>query len=343
MIKFGGTTLKRTMKHLALPPMAMRRLPFYLAMEEWAALTLPPDDYFFAWRVAPTVICGRHQDIEREVDLAYCSREGIDVVRRKSGGGAVYADMDNFMFSYITPGDEMSSVFSRYTSMIASMLASLGIEAKPTGRNDIFIGTSKVAGNAFYHLPGRCIAHGTMLYDFDPGRLMRAITPSRAKLESKSVTSAPARLTTLKASGIKIGIEDFGRYAVHYLCGDDCILVTDEDIKQIEQIEKSYYDPAFISGRVNRLSSKSVDITRKNRIEGVGEFEVAINLAQDNTISGLGIWGDFFVGGDINSEIIEPLTGVAYEREILKQKIDAINTQSVINGLTPSILLNLLI
>ena len=149
MIKFGGTTLKRTMKHLALPPMAMRRLPFYLAMEEWAALTLPPDDYFFAWRVAPTVICGRHQDIEREVDLAYCSREGIDVVRRKSGGGAVYADMDNFMFSYITPGDEMSSVFSRYTSMIASMLASLGIEAKPTGRNDIFIGTSKVAGNAF--------------------------------------------------------------------------------------------------------------------------------------------------------------------------------------------------
>ena len=96
------------MKHLSLPDAALwRRLPFYLAAEEWAARVLPPDDYFFAWRVAPTVICGRNQDMAAEVDLDYCRTHGIDVVRRRSGGGCVYADRNNWMFSYITPSDEV--------------------------------------------------------------------------------------------------------------------------------------------------------------------------------------------------------------------------------------------
>ena len=331
------------MKHLALPPMAPRRLPFYLAMEEWAALTLPADEYFFEWRVAPSVICGRNQDIAREVDLDYCRREGIDVVRRKSGGGAVYADMDNYMFSYITPGSEVTSTFSRYTTMIVAMLGALGIEARATGRNDILIGNGKVAGNAFYHTHGRSIAHGTMLYDFDPGRLLRAITPSRAKLESKAVTSTPMRVTSLKANGIKLGLEECGAFAVDFLCKDEQRELSIDDIAEIEAIEQTYYDPEYFNGHNRQNRGRVADISRHKRVEGVGEFDIAINLAPDSTIEGLGIWGDFFVSGDINSDIIEPLTGVGYNKRSLSGVISTLEPSAVITGLSRSNLLNLLI
>ena len=331
------------MKNLLLPPMSPRRLAFYLAMEEWAAAALPAGDYFFAWRVAPTVICGRNQDIEREVDLNYCRNNGIDVVRRKSGGGTVYADMDNYMFSYITPGDEVSVTFSRYTGMIASMLCSLGIEAKATGRNDIVIGAGKVAGNAFYHKPGRCIAHGTMLYDFDPTRMMRAITSSRAKLESKAVTSAPMRVTCLRTAGLGLSLEDFGAYAIDYLCKEDPILLSAADIEQISALEQEYYKPDYFAGRRFSAEVRKPDIVRSKRIEGVGEFEVAINLNRDNEISGLGIWGDFFVNGDISTDIIEPLTGIRYEAHALESAICRINPESVISSLSRNNLLTLLI
>lgn len=330
------------MIHLALPPMAPRRLPFYLAMEEWVARALPGGDYFFSWRVAPTVICGRNQDMEKEVDLEYCRREGIDVVRRRSGGGAVYADMDNFMFSYITACDEIQTTFSNYTRVIAEMLGSLGIKAEATGRNDLVINGRKVAGNAFYHLPGRSVVHGTMLYDFDTRRLQRALTPSRAKLESKGVASAPQRVTSLKAEGIRLSPEDFERYATDYLCGNNVKELKAGDIAEIESIEERYYEPEFLYGR-HRDRAKTPDISRRSFIDGVGEFEAAINLNADKTIAGIGLWGDFFVTGDMNADILIALEGVRYDRLALEKAIATLDPSAVIKGLTKKHLLNILI
>lgn len=330
------------MIHLALPPMASRRLPFYLAMEEWAARTLPPGEYFFSWRVKPTVICGRNQEMDKEIDLEYCRREGIDIVRRRSGGGAVYADMENFMFSYITSGNEIQSVFSHYTVMISEMLRALGIGAEPTGRNDILINGQKVAGNAFYHLPGRCIVHGTMLYDFDPSTLQRVLTPSRAKLESKGVKSAPQRVTSLKAQGIGLSPEEFGRFAVEYLCQGNERTVGPDDIAEIEAIEKKYYEPDFLREH-RQESGKEPDILRHSFVDGVGEFDTAVNLKPDNTIAGVGLWGDFFVIGDINADLLQPLEGVSYDRSELAKAIDALEPSAVIKGLTKPELLNILI
>lgn len=329
------------MKHLLLPSCQPRRLPFYLAMEEWASRYLPAGEYFFAWRVEPTVICGRNQDIESEVDTDYCRREGIDVVRRRSGGGAVYADMNNYMFSYITPSDEVASTFSRYTTMICAMLGSLGIDAKATGRNDILIDGAKVAGNAFYHLPGRSIVHGTMLYDFDPSRLMRALTPSRAKMQSKGLVSVTSRVTSLSRVGLDMGIDDFGRYAISYLT-DSELMLTPADIEAIEAIEQEYYDPAFIKGRHSGDNHKC-DISRHCRIDGVGEFDAAINLADDSTIAAMGLWGDFFVTGDIDADIAAHLIGVKYDRDTLSKAINTINTETIITGLSQEKLLNILI
>ena len=144
-----------------------RRLAFYLAEEEYLARRYPDRDFFFAWQVKPSVIVGRNQLLQKEINLEFCREHGVDVVRRKSGGGAVVADMNNVMLSYITSSDDVRSTFSEYTSMVAAALRALGLDASDNSRNDILIGTRKVSGNAYYHLPGRSIVPWTMLL---PGR-----------------------------------------------------------------------------------------------------------------------------------------------------------------------------
>lgn len=333
------------MKHPVLPTDEQHPLPFYLAMEEWVARHLPPDDYFFVWRVNPTVICGRNQDIEKEVNLPYCHSNGINIVRRRSGGGCVYADMDNWMFSYITPDEEVSTTFSRYTSIVADMLSSLGFEATASGRNDIFIGDRKVAGNAFYHIPGRSIVHGTMLCDFDAERMANAITPSRSKLESKAVQSVPAHITCLKNEGLKISMEEFGRYAVTYLTHGSDIPLTPEDVAEIKEIEQTYYSPSFFSGRQKSCGETSVlpVIRRHKRVDGAGEFNISISLNERREIDNLRISGDFFAVGDIENKLINPLKRIEYSFSSLSAAISSLDPSSVIHGLDRESLLTLLI
>ncbi|MBQ0070145.1 MAG: lipoate--protein ligase family protein, partial [Bacteroidales bacterium] len=151
------------MKYLRLPNNETHILPFYLAMEEYATRIFREDDLFFMWQVNPTVIFGRNQVVQNEVNLDYCDAHGIEYYRRKSGGGCVYADMSNIMFSYITRSDNVTTTFSQYTSAVVKMLKSLGLDASDNSRNDIMVNGLKVSGNAFYLIPGYSIVHGTML------------------------------------------------------------------------------------------------------------------------------------------------------------------------------------
>lgn len=331
------------MINLQLPFEEPQRLAFYLAMEEWAARELPAGDYFFIWRVRPTVICGRNQEMDKEVDMNYCREEGIDVVRRKSGGGCVYADLDNFMLSYVCPGDEVTNTFARYTTMVAAMLRGLGLDAAATGRNDVLIGGKKVSGNAFYHMPGRCIAHGTMLYDFDPSVMRRAITPSRAKMESKSVKSVESRVTCLKAEGIELPPAEFGKYMVSTLC-DSSLLLTDENVKEIREIEKEYYKPEFLyrKGEMETSDMNGIEV-RKGRIEGVGELEFRLLLDADGRIERLGATGDFFLTGSLETEIFQYLHGCLLTRDSLEAALCATNPSRAIANLTTPHLIDILL
>ncbi len=332
------------MIHLRLPFIEPRRLPFYLAMEEWAAQYLPADEYFFSWRVKPTVICGRNQEMDKEVDMEYCRREGIDVVRRRSGGGCVFADMDNFMFSYISPGDEITATFARYTTMIAAELRNMGLDACATGRNDIVIDGRKVSGNAFYHLPGRCIAHGTMLYDFNPAVMSRAITPSRAKLESKSVKSVQSRVSCLREAGIELSHKDFEHQMISALC-DNEILLSPEDIAAIEKIEQNYYDPAFLYRKGENAPRKpSADNVRSihSHIAGVGEIEISIAVDLDGRIGRMEASGDFFLLDDPETMIFSRLRGTLCNREDLEKAINDTEPEKAIAGLDRATLLNIL-
>lgn len=234
------------MTYIELGETTPKPLSFYLAMEEYVAREiLKDDDCFFMWQVEPSVIFGRNQVAQNEVNIDYCRQHGISMFRRKSGGGCVYADMSNVMLSYITTDVNVDQTFARYLDMVASTLQSIGIDAHKNDHNDIMIGNRKVSGNAIYHLPGCNIAHGTLLYDTDMENMLRAITPSKQKLDKNGVESVRQRICLLK-DYTALPFAEIRRLLRQHLCQNQ-YHITPEDIKGIQQIEREYLSPEFIS------------------------------------------------------------------------------------------------
>ena len=128
------------MKNVVLPDCGIRRLSFFLAMEDYVAGKVD-GDAFFVWQSEPTVIIGRNQDLEAEVNIPYCMENGIRIVRRKSGGGCVYSDSGNIMISYISRRGEVPAVFDRYLESLAACLRSIGLNAS---RNILYVSSSIV-------------------------------------------------------------------------------------------------------------------------------------------------------------------------------------------------------
>ncbi len=231
------------MKGIFLPSADERPLSFYLAMEEYVAATLGSG--FFVWSVAPTVIIGRHQDLRAEVNLSYCESHGIDIVRRKSGGGCVYADKGNLMISYITPRKGVEAVFAEYLDSLAALLSGMGLDAVRTQHNDITVGGSKVSGNAFFVHPSASIVHGTLLHSVDMDAMQNAITPSREKLSRHAVASVRARVANLVELGFGLSMQQLSQAVMDWFCLDSLVL-GQNDIEAIKLIQKSYDNPDFI-------------------------------------------------------------------------------------------------
>lgn len=229
-----------------------RRLSFYLAMEEWTARNVDEPECFFMWQVEPSVIFGRNQDIHAEVNLDYCRTNGIEVYRRKSGGGCVYADMSNVMLAYITTSDAAQTTFGNYLSMVVGVLKDMGIDASWTEHNDIMIGNRKVSGNAFYHLRttlggktvGRSIVHGTLLYDTNMRNMVGAITPSDAKMLKHGVRSVRQRICLLK-DYTQLTLQEVKAFIRRKLT-DRTLTLSPDDIADIERLEREYLDHGWI-------------------------------------------------------------------------------------------------
>ena len=232
------------MKYISLPEEGERRLSFYLAMEEYVARHVDEPECFFMWQVAPSVIFGRNQVAENEVNVPYCQQYGIRMYRRKSGGGCVYADMGNVMLSYICDGDNVGFTFNKFVNMVLMVLRRMGIEAIGTSHNDVLIGDRKVCGTAFYHLPDRNIVHSTFLYDTNMEHMLHAITPSREKLQRKGVESVRQRITLLK-DYTDMGLEDVKALIKATLCEGERVL-TPSEVAEIEQVEATYLKDDFI-------------------------------------------------------------------------------------------------
>ena len=302
------------MIYIHLPEKTTHKLSFYLAMEEHIARHLNTgDDCFFMWQVHPSVIFGRNQLIGKEVNLPYCQEHGIQIYRRKSGGGCVYADMSNVMFSYITRDENVNLTFNSYLNMVVSVLAELGIEAYASGRNDILIGDRKVSGNAFYHIPGHSIVHGTMLYDTDMKNMVGAITPSDEKLVSKGVESVRQHITLLK-DHTDITLSEFMEFVKKKLCQSEYRL-QDNDIRSIEEIEREYLSDDFVYGNNPRYT-----VCKRHHMDGVGDFEIRMELKR-GTIRNINLMGDYFLVGDIDNRLLKPLKGIPLDADSISNAL----------------------
>ena len=228
-----------------------KRLVWYLAMEEYLAQHVADKDIFF----------GRHQVMEDEVNIPFCREHGVQMYRRKSGGGCVYADRGNLMLSYITPDTHSEAVFQRYLDIMSNALRDLGFPAVKSEHNDILIDGRKVSGNACYALPTGTIVHGTLLYNVDFGALQQAITPSKEKLAKHGVQSVRQRVGNLVDLRNEISdfaehtnavamqsIENIAAYFGNTLC-DQSRDLTSEEMAAIDAIEQTYLNPAFIEGK----------------------------------------------------------------------------------------------
>lgn len=270
-------------------------------------------DCFFMWQVEPSVIFGRNQLIETEVNLDFCRIHSIETYRRKSGGGCVYADMNNVMFSYITDEQNVNFTFNRYIMMIVHMLQRLGVDARSSGRNDVMIGNRKVSGNAFYKLPHRSIVHGTMLYDTNMVNMVGAITPTDTKLLSKGIQSVRQRVALLK-DYITLTLPEFMQFVHDTLCEED-LMLTEDDVRAIEELEQGYLSLSFIYG-----NNPKYTLIKHRYIKQVGDLEARIEL-KNNIIQSINLVGDYFLIGELDSQLLDKLKGLPLERAAISRAL----------------------
>lgn len=321
------------MIHIKLTDNSQRRLVYYLAMEEYIAKETSLKEAFFLWQVPPTVIFGRNQVMEAEVNLSWCEENKVRVYRRKSGGGCVYSDFGNVMLSYVTDGAGVSDVFQYYLEKLSEVLRSFGVNAVPSGRNDILIDGRKVSGNAFWQLPGRAIVHGTLLYDTDFEAMQKAITPSESKIKSKGVNSVRQHVVNLRevlpeSAGIA-DVEQLKARLIEAFATSEYVLSPEEEAR-VAEIEKTYLDEDFFRG-----ANRKYSVERGGKIAGVGEFTVSIDLC-DNLITSVDLRGDFFASGltqDISGTLTAWLEGSPLEEDSFRRRLINADLPSLVKGL----------
>ena len=324
------------MKYILLPkPDTIHQLPFYFAIEEYVARHYTDDDYFMGWRVNPTVMLGRNQLIDNEVNTDYCKEHKIDIFRRKSGGGCIYADKGCIQFSYISRAVNANEAFAAYMKRMADLLKGLKIDAQLSGRNDILIDGTKVSGCAFYQLSNRSVLHNSLLFDTQLDHLSNALTPAKEKLQSKGVASVRQRVTNV-ATYTQIDILAFMDYVRQEMCGTEVLKLTEEDMKEVAEIEKELASDDFVYGKNPKYS-----LIRKHRFEGVGTLEAHIEL-KNNIIGSINMVGDYFLLGDIDHDFLSLLKGCEFTREAVEDRLEDLDLSTIIRGLKQRQFLRLL-
>ncbi|MFA6800858.1 MAG: lipoate--protein ligase [Acholeplasmataceae bacterium] len=284
---------------------------FYFALEEYILNEVLKDNetYFFTWEIHGVVI-GKNQVIENEVNLDYLNKHHIDIYRRPTGGGCVYADNRNTMFSIITKRTNSQFSFKTYLSKIIDAMKVLNVELTFSGRNDLLFEGKKISGNAFLQNKHGMLMHGTFLYDCDLETMVRAITPSDEKLVSKGISSVTSRVTNLKPHLHGMSQDDLIKHFENVLTFKTYEL-SDEEVDKVEKMAEKYATKAWIYGAQPHYTK-----LLKKRIGG-GLFEIILDLKQ-SVIKNFHIKGDFF---DIQSldTFEQAFKDVYYNKENINQ------------------------
>ncbi|HZJ89561.1 MAG TPA: lipoate--protein ligase, partial [Bacilli bacterium] len=259
---------------------------FYFALEEYLLNEVLQDGetYFFTW-VIKGVVIGKNQIIENEVNLDYLKAHKIKLFRRPTGGGTVYADEENTMFSLITKRNEAFS-FKSHLSHIVLAMDKLGVKLEFSGRNDLLFDGKKMSGNAFLQNKNGMLLHGTFLYNCDLETMVRAITPSDEKLVSKGISSVRSRVVNLKPFLNGLTQNEVISHLEETLTNKTYVLSEAEVAMLLKRAEK-YAAKEFIY-RQQAEYTKNV----RGRIPG-GFFDFKI-LLKEGYIKNLEITGDFF-------------------------------------------------
>ena len=313
-----------------------RGAAYYLAAEEYVAAHFPRDNYLFTWIVGPTVVIGRNQSLTDELDWPYCRSHGIDVVRRKSGGGCIYADEGNIMTSWITGPGNVTPLFAEYSEHIARSLEAAGVRVEISGRNDILLdGQRKICGNAFYHLPERNIVHGTMLYDTNFEHMSRALTPDKSKLQHSGVKSVRSRIGLLK-DALGMNIAEL-RAHLRATLSDRTLKISATDNECIRRLEARYRRPDYLFGKSSPLSIKCSDY-----LPQCGSLVVHLGLQADGRIETVRLTGDFFEEGDAQAAFSQALRGCRLTEGSVRKAVMSTHPERSIKGLSAAALIRLL-
>ena len=265
-----------------------------LALEQYVFDVLPKEhNYFMLWQNARAVIVGRHQNTLREVNEAYIREHGVQVIRRLSGGGAVYHDMGNLNFTFIQDAHSTRLDLSLFCKPVAEALCALGADAEVNGRNDITLDGKKISGNAQYVRNGRIMHHGTLLFDADLEAATQALTPNAEKIKAKGVASVRSRMTTLKEhlpEGVNL-VQFKQTFLEQLFAGQrmEPYELTAEDCAAVEALRQERYG----TRQWNYGAEPPCDLLHKGRIEGCGTVELHLQI-RDGKIAAAAFHGDFF-------------------------------------------------
>ena len=314
-----------------------------LALEQYVFDRLPRDrSYFLLWQNDRSVIIGKHQNTLAEIDLPYVEAQGIQVVRRLSGGGAVYHDLGNLNFTFITDGEGAGALdFALFCRPVVRVLESFGVSAQISGRNDITVCGKKFSGNSQYTREGRVMHHGTILFDSDLDAVTRALRVDEEKIRSKGVPSVRSRVTNLKEHlPPEVDLPRFRRALLEQVMFTGlrgrAYTLTPEDRREIDRLKRERYD----TWDWNFGQSPSCALVRRARVEGCGLVELFLQVERGR-LTGVAFRGDFF-SAEEPEELERLLTGCPLELEACRRALEGVDLSRYFHGLDRERFLQLL-
>ena len=287
----------------------------------------------------PSVIIGRNQNTIEEIDPKYVDRQGIHVVRRLSGGGAVYHDLGNLNFSFITQGREDLHNFARFTGPVIQVLGDLGVDAELRGKSDIFAAGKKISGNAQYATAGRMFSHGTLLFDTDIREMLKALNPRLSKIESNAVQSVRNFVTNIRELlPSDMNVAELKQALLRGIFGTDDLPVYSLGDSDWEQIRKFSAD-RYGTWEWNYGHSPKFNIQKSDRFP-VGVIDARMDV-ENGILQGIRIYGDFSGKRDV-IEVEEQMVGIRYDPVALARAVADIDLKLYFGDLEKTAFINLL-
>lgn len=316
-----------------------------LAFEQYVFDTLEPGSRAcILWQNRSSVIIGRYQNTYAEIDTDFVQTHDIPVVRRRSGGGAVYHDLGNLNYTLIGDAADGADDLHRFCQPLCRTLRALGLDAEVSGRNDLTVGGLKCSGSAQYQRHGRVMNHGAILFATDLNMLSRVLRVDETKLQAKGIPSVRSRVTNIRPllSGpyTDLCLSDFRARLLEALREGQTLLpvaLSPAELDAVEVLRRARYG----SWDWNFGQSKRCDLTRKRRIEGCGTMETQISLDAGRILS-LEFRGDFFSRGD-PAVLAAYLLNARMTREDLTDRLAGIAAADYIAGLSNEQLIDLLL